>query len=455
MYKNFILFASILFKIFPGQPLFSEMQSQVGATVFVFSNQSDKINSLPGLGAVKGIQMAGHLPVAAGKNPYKDGSNLFYWFVSSEGNVGEDPIVLWFNGGPGASGFYGFFAENGLYAVQNEEILVPRAFPWSKRVNYLILEQAPGIGFSYAAPDTHLANEAQAIDMLFHALKEFYKKYPELSKNPLFIAGESYAGKTIPLLASRILEQKTISGQPALNLQGILIGDGWVNPLVQLSSNADYAYSHGLIDLATRERVQKQYLMSAEEIRKQTPSTRRANEICNGIQKIILSKSGVSAENIRKLAEPNYFPITRYLNQKEVRETLHVDPRVKEVVLFNEQVSKDLEIGLQDSAAFLYPPLLANGIRVLIYNGLEDGKDCNFMGTDKWLAELEWSGKENLQKASTSIWKSITGDVAGYVREASGLTQVKIRGAGHLAPMDQPQNVQDMVYRFIFKEGFQ
>jgi cathepsin A (carboxypeptidase C) len=75
------------------------------------------------------------------------------------------------------------------------------------------------------------------------------------------------------------------------------------------------------------------------------------------------------------------------------------------------------------------------------------------MGTDKWLAELEWNGKKELAEAKTCIWRN-QDDVAGYVRSARELTQVKIRGAGHLAPIDQPAHVQDMLHRFIFKKDF-
>lgn len=450
MYINPTFLISLALGISSMQSHSVESQFCPDASEFIFADMKDKVNFLPGFGDIQGMQMAGHLSAGEGNGPYNDEANLFYWFVGSERSINNDPIILWLNGGPGSSSFYGFFAENGPYMVQNDDTLGLRRAAWSKEANYLIIEQAPGIGYAYAAPDFHLVDEAQAIDMLFYALREFYKKYPELIQNALFIAGESYAGTSIPQLAMRILEHSSTDGQ-AINLQGILIGDGWVNPLVQLSANADFAYFHGLIDLATREKVQTHYHMCAEAIAKQTPSSREANALCDNIQNMITSQSGVTAENIRETAKHDYSPIIRYLNRNEVKAALHVDPRVYDVKLFSERISNDLEIGLQDSVAFLYPALLENGIRVLIYNGLDDGKDCNFVGTDMWLAALEWTGKEKLKNASTSIWRDKTGNVAGYVREADGLTQVKICGAGHVAPMDQPENVQEMVYRFIFE----
>lgn len=62
------------------------------------------------------------------------------------------------------------------------------------------------------------------------ALKEFYRLFPEYSKNELFLTGESYAGIYIPTLAERVLEDSSLNLQVGVFLfffvQFVFLGDG-------------------------------------------------------------------------------------------------------------------------------------------------------------------------------------------------------------------------------------
>lgn len=40
-------------------------------------------------------------------------AEMFYYFIESEGNPKEDPLLLWYSGGPGCSAFNGLIFENG------------------------------------------------------------------------------------------------------------------------------------------------------------------------------------------------------------------------------------------------------------------------------------------------------------------------------------------------------
>lgn len=49
------------------------------------------------------------------------------------------------------------------------------------------------------------------------ALKEFFRLFPEFSKNQLFLTGESYGGIYIPTLAERVMEDSSLNLQVGLS----------------------------------------------------------------------------------------------------------------------------------------------------------------------------------------------------------------------------------------------
>lgn len=58
------------------------------------------------------------------------------------------------------------------------------------------------------------------------ALQSFYAGFTEYANNPLWIAGESYAGKYIPDLAVTIDYLNEHGTGKKINLQGIMVGNG-------------------------------------------------------------------------------------------------------------------------------------------------------------------------------------------------------------------------------------
>ena len=412
----------------------------------VVTQSTDRVRELPGYGCVGDVELAGTLPISPT-------TGLFYWFVESERHAANTPIVLWLNGGPGSSSLYGFFLENGPYEVLQEKglPLKKRTTSWTKKAHYLVIDQPAGVGFSYGT-NTSFANESVAMDQLYDALRRFYVKYPELLSHPLYIAGQSYAGKYIPQLAMRIIEHN--QADLRIPLKAILIGDGWVNPLVQQSSDADFAYSHGLVDVQTRDQIHDLYEVCAKEIQERAPSTRLAHQRCGEMQRLIKQRSGCEhLTNIGTCEEPDAHAMIAYLHQNAVRQALHVDPRAKAYATFDSTVAERLVVGEQDSVAALYQQLLNQRIHIVIYNGLNDATDSNFMGADRWISALPWSKAHRFNHAPTCIWR-VNGTIAGYVKSTAGLTYIKIRDAGHLAPADQPHRLLDLFGRVIDSQSF-
>lgn len=44
---------------------------------------------------------------------------IYYFLVESENDPKNDPLILWYNGGPGCSSLMGLFVEHGPYVLEN------------------------------------------------------------------------------------------------------------------------------------------------------------------------------------------------------------------------------------------------------------------------------------------------------------------------------------------------
>jgi len=104
----------------------------------------DKFTQLPGFdNPMKTNSYSGYLNVSETKA-------LHYVFVESQNDAANDPVVIWFNGGPGCSSLLGFFQENGPNTVDPEHTPTHQEneYSWNKNANMLYIESPAGVGYS-------------------------------------------------------------------------------------------------------------------------------------------------------------------------------------------------------------------------------------------------------------------------------------------------------------------
>ena len=108
------------------------------------------------------------------------------------------PVILWLQGGPGASSLYGLFVENGPLQVTEDLKVLERNHTWNRDFAMLYFDQPVGTGFSFTDSDEGYAkNEVDVARDMYEALKQFFTLYEDYRGNPFYVAGESYGGRFI------------------------------------------------------------------------------------------------------------------------------------------------------------------------------------------------------------------------------------------------------------------
>lgn len=166
------------------------------AAAAMAARKEDKMANLPDAPEWQSDMYSGYLYV-------NDSKKLHYTFAESLDKPETDPIVIWFNGGPGCSSMLGMMQELGPVVVDDgERYFKTNPHPWNERANVLFLESPAGVGWSWAGTDADLdTNDMIQSHDAITALKTWFKEYPEFLPNELYVSGESYGGIYVPYLA--------------------------------------------------------------------------------------------------------------------------------------------------------------------------------------------------------------------------------------------------------------
>ncbi|XP_056843164.1 serine carboxypeptidase-like 12 isoform X5 [Raphanus sativus] len=175
---------------------------------------------------------------------------LFYYFIKSEKNPKEDPLLIWLNGGPGCSSLLGLLFENGPLAfkfeVYNGDLasLVSTTYSWTQVANIIFLDQPVGSGFSYSRTPLDKTSDTNEVKMIHEFLQKWLSKHPQFFSNPFYVIGDSYSGKIVPALVQKISKGNYICCKPLINLQGYVLGNPVTYPEFEL--NYRIPFSHGM-----------------------------------------------------------------------------------------------------------------------------------------------------------------------------------------------------------------
>ncbi|KAL9259164.1 Serine carboxypeptidase-like 18-like protein [Drosera capensis] len=200
-------------------------------------------------------------------------SELFYYFIKSQGHPRRDPLILYLNGGPGCSGLTGFFYQieieigNGVATISalmsakagplafnltdydgGLPTLLSVSYSWTKTANIIFLDAPVGTGFSYSnSSSAYNVSDTASTNQTYQFLRKWLKNHTAYLSNPLLIGGDSYSGLLVPIIVEKIVEGNKDGLKPRMNIKGYLISSPHEDSVLEINSRIPYAHQLSLI----------------------------------------------------------------------------------------------------------------------------------------------------------------------------------------------------------------
>ncbi|XP_073127036.1 serine carboxypeptidase-like 50 [Henckelia pumila] len=383
-------------------------------------------------------------------------SAIFYTFYEAQNPynntpLSQIPILIWLQGGPGCSSMIGNFYELGPWLVNQQLSLDPNPGSWNKIFGLLFLDNPIGTGFSIADSIEEIPiNQYGVAEHLFKAIQKFVALDQSFRSRPIYITGESYAGKYLPALGYYTLKKNALlpSGS-RVNLAGVAIGNGLTDPEIQVATHAVHTYNLGLINDKEKSLLEKLQLEAIGFVKSGdwSEATYARTRVLGALENI----TGLATlYDFRRLIPYQDDVVATFLNNVEVKKALGA----KESIVFetcSDVVGNVLQEDVMKSVRYMVEYLVKSSTKVLLYQGQCDLRD-GVVSTLAWVKKMDWEGIDEFLEAERRIW-SVGGKLAGYVQKWESLSHVVVLNAGHLVPTDQSVNSRVMIEDWVLEKG--
>lgn len=388
-------------------------------------------------------------------------------FFLQNGQTKNVPLILWLAGGPGSPLVGSLFLQNGpleMVKLNGEIHMQMRNFTWNREYALLYIDNPIGTGFSFTDDERgYVTNQEEVGRDLYEALRQFFILFKEYHGVPFYLTGVSYAGKYVPAIGHKILSMGQQAKNDGFNLQGLAIGNGFVDPKTQ-SDYGDFLWKLSVIDKAQRDHFiseqnkfkklidQKEFFKAAivmNELFTGVPITGRAHYPSYFYNVTGLSWYYNTAQESMSEDMGYFMP---YIFKNSTREALHLGNRQLNT---SAQVFNHLLLDIFKSTKHWVEELLNANYRMLFFNGNLDIIVAATL-TENFLNGLQWNKANKFYAAERKVWKVSKEDhsVAGYVKRVDNLYFAVVRNAGHIVTHDQPRIAYDMISRFISGKDF-
>ncbi|KAJ9538213.1 hypothetical protein OSB04_030946 [Centaurea solstitialis] len=422
-----------------------------------------------------------------------DDVQFFYYFIESEGNPKDDPLVLWLTGGPGCSSLSGLLYEIGPLTINYENSTLEKAIleitphSWTKVASIIFLDQPAGSGFSYArTPEGYIANDTLAAMQTYQFLRKWLVDHPEFLKNPFYVGGDSYSGIVVPMVVQEIYNGIEVGEWPQINIKGYVLGNPVTNISSEYNSRIPFAHNMALLSDEIYESAKEN---CRGEYRKVDPN----NSLCIRDLKVVekcfertykghilepaceptnpfksnmvgrsmrsLDKTSVDALQLPQFKmhwcrEGSYIYSSTWANSRDVREALHIHEEFNDIEWTRCNITIQIAV-YKGPISYThnvpsvvgYHQRLANkNCRALVYSGDHDML-VPYFNTLNWIKSLNLPVEND--------WRPwfVDKQVAGYTMKFSkndySVTYATVKGGGHTAPEYKPKECLSMFMRWL------
>lgn len=431
----------------------------------------------------------------------EDQHSFFWFFEAREVDPNEAPLTIWINGGPGSSSMIGLFEELGPCSVDYFGKVHDNPYSWSRASNMLFIDQPTQVGFSYSVPVPGMVDDetgkiivlsentcpsnsngtcgtyslpyanltanstVNAAPNMWKTLQGFMGAFPQYSRDGVHFATESYGGHYGPIFNDYFVKQneKDIPGAKKIDLHSVLIGNGWVDPIIQYQAFYNFTvfpgntYDISPYNTSIQEKLYENLYGPGKCIEGLQECAKNGdNEQCSTADSFcaenVESFLGIYANrdeyDVREL-NPDPFPYKfyrDYLNRADVLDAIgaftNFTASSAAVYYAFKSTGDD---GRSVGALEALQDLVKHDINVALYAGDAD-YNCNWLGFQK-IAEMVdvpgWS------KAGFADIATSDGKLHGQVKQSRKFSFTRFFEAGHEVPFYQPLASLEFFERII------
>ncbi|KAF4699108.1 hypothetical protein FOZ62_007835, partial [Perkinsus olseni] len=264
----------------------------------------------------------------------------------------------------------------------------------------------------------------------FLALSHFFASRPHYNTR-VFLAGQSYAGRYIPPLATKLMENRSF-----VRLEGILLGNPTIAPEIEWCHHPRMLLIEGIISAEEYARVNAEAkdcvrLVHECKLLRETldPSTQETyQDTCDRARRKLFTellgpaiRAGRHTSNLDKEYVPSEDdPVVKKVRCTKLMAAKTTDEQV-ESFMNSETVQRFLEVDsvwqhrswdvyykfacdIPRSYHHFLPDLLHSGLRVLVYAGDRD-LICNWVGNLASVMALPWKGGSTLRRSAPAVYR--------------------------------------------------